>query len=211
MQMKIGNTINIEIVGIETFVSKIVDMNNTDIHIHFPQELNFFQLRPQHECVVSYIEEDVPYKFEATIDQYKKQDIPYIVLKMPELTNIERIQRREFVRVQTDADVAIYFENNQVNPIVTVTQDISGGGLRVVLQEALPFQTTQTAEMYLVLRYGQGKFEYICTRAKTVDSHLEKGVHTISMKFLLNEEKERQKIISYCFEIQRRNRKQELS
>lgn len=177
--------------------------------MNYPNEWEFINPKSQMKCTVYYIENNIPHIFETTFEKFVDLKVPALALQLPNLKEIKRIQRREFVRIQTNVDIALYFQNSKMKPLITVTQDISGGGARVVIPSSLPMKHhRQALDLYFILNSNQFGFEYVHTKAEIVRTHFEYGVHSLSLKFLLLNEQERQKIISYCFDIQRENRKQ---
>ncbi|KPV43550.1 flagellar brake protein [Alicyclobacillus ferrooxydans] len=63
------------------------------------------------------------------------------VIKRPEETQLERDQRREFVRVETDLPVRIEFTHNGVVHTLDVrSRDLSGGGISLSLPKHSPLQ-----------------------------------------------------------------------
>lgn len=208
--MKIGSSIEVTLTGQKSFRSKLIDIRDKYMFVSLPKELMIEMINKELKCSVSYVENDLPHHFETTVNSAVKGDIPALVLVKPEKEDIKRIQRREFVRIKTNVDIAIYFHNSNIEPIVTVTQDISGGGLRVVLPKELPLQTKQIVDLYFVLKSSEREYEYVFSKAEIIRTHFNNGVHSASLKFLLENDRDRQKIISYCFDIQREKRKQGL-
>lgn len=208
--MKIGGSIEVRISGYEPFRSKIIDIREKHIFISFPKELRIDDINKEQKCSVSYVENELPHHFETIIAGAVKGEVPALGLVRPEKEDINRIQRREFVRIQTDVDIAIYFHNSNIEPIVTVTQDISGGGLRVVLPHELPVESGQVVDLYFVLKSSEREYEYVYSKAEIIRTHVNNGVHSASLKFLMENDQDRQKIISFCFDIQREKRKQGL-
>ncbi|WP_408006547.1 PilZ domain-containing protein [Pseudalkalibacillus sp. A8] len=65
----------------------------------------------------------------------KKEHIPLLILSFPGSTNLEKIQRREFVRVETAIDVSIHPTERQFQPFACITSDVSAGGCAVIMPE----------------------------------------------------------------------------
>ena len=67
-------------------------------------------------------------------------------------------------------------------------------------------EVNQKILIYIVLNTNNG-YEYIETEAKVVRFQSDDEVNIVSVKFLIDDENIRQKIIQYCFDIERKNRK----
>lgn len=211
--MKIGDTLVIKVDREDTlYRCKIIDFIDHYIAIDLPihMQTNKSVVLPLGVTITAnYVEDGFIYEFTSSIERKLKLNVPALLLKRPEQDEMRRIQRREFVRVQTDVDIAVHCPNNSFQPFTTVTGDISGGGALIILPpNAIDFRPRQKVELYFVLRYDDEPYKYIHTPAEVVTTRQINAVNTFSVKFLLPSERLREQIISYCFYIQRKRQKE---
>ncbi|WP_170007496.1 flagellar brake protein [Bacillus fonticola] len=139
--------------------------------------------------------------FRTHIVGRKKDRVPMIVCFLPEVNKMEKIQRREFVRVEAMIDVAFTSVNPPQKTFHTVTTDISAGGLAAVFKPHLPFQKDEIYETLLVLPFQNGT-RYVKVQTKVI-RFIEKRERTlVTLEFQETTEKEKQLITRYCFERQ---------
>ncbi|UFT97642.1 flagellar brake domain-containing protein [Radiobacillus kanasensis] len=148
------------------------------------------------------------YQFETQVRAKKNVNIPTLVLGFPGDENLIRIQRRQYVRIESSLDISIHDSEGAIAPFTTVTQDISGGGLSVVLPSNHSVKPGMILDIWMVLSMDSGSNEYIHAKAKAIRVHeRDEHVSTLSIKFNEIKDKDRQTVIRYCFEKQLLNRK----
>lgn len=210
--MKLALSLEHKEKGREVYTSKVLDMVEERLVIDYPvnRTTNKTVFIPVGSTLkASFIGKDqVVYQFTTKIVAKANYRLPALVIEKPEKEDLKRIQRREFVRVETAVDVAVHQENGE---FTTVTTDISGGGLSLVVPKKHSVEMDEVVEVWLVLNFSTGKIHYIRTSAQVVFLKERNGVKTASFKFLSIKPKDQQLIISYCFEKQREMRKKELS
>ncbi|SNZ10403.1 c-di-GMP-binding flagellar brake protein YcgR, contains PilZNR and PilZ domains [Terribacillus aidingensis] len=138
--------------------------------------------------------------------------VPSLKLRMPKQEDVTKIQRRQYVRIQTSADVAMYDAQTDVPPISSVTVDISGGGLSLLLPEKHAFTEGMQVKLYIAYylqKSGPGFLEATGSIVRIVKNE-RSGKNTASIEFLEIHERDRQAIIRFCFERQREQRKKGL-
>lgn len=198
---------------IATYRSKIIDMDNQFFYLDYPIhiETDTTVFVPINEPLkVQFIKDGVANEFQTKVDRRVKIPMPALALPLPENDQIVRIQRREFVRVETNADVAVHLEDSSIPPFTTVTDDISGGGASIVIPPTIELNEKQPLSLYLVLRSSSLHYDYIKTRAEIVRFRFINNVQMMSVKFHLDSDNDQQKIIHYCFDQQREKRQQGL-
>lgn len=193
-----------------TYHCKIIDYDHRYVFIDYPvhqltQRTAFFNTGT---CLIaSYIgEDDASYSFPTEVMAKVTMTVPALAIKPPQ-GNIRRTQRRQFVRVNTAVDVAIHCPTQSFRPFVTVTVDLSGGGLSIILPKEKTLNEGQSVLMWAVLRMASGTYEYISLKAKVIRIHMTDGaLKTASLKYTDITPKAEQVIIKYCFEKQREER-----
>lgn len=138
--------------------------------------------------------------------------MPALAIKLPNKSKFKRIQRREFVRIDTAVDAAIHSPGNDFLPFVSVTSDISGGGMSVIVPKDNTLQLGQTVDLWLSLPMHSKKQKYIYSQAEIVFiKEASSSVVTASLKFISISRQNQQHIVSFVFQKQRELRMKELS
>lgn len=152
------------------------------------------------------------YQFNTIIVQRLNQRIPAFVLKYPKEGEIEKIQRRQFVRIKTAVDVAISSSNNSFSPFTTVTTDISAGGMSIIIPKEQNLKSKSPCDLTLVLYESMKKQQYINVKGEIIRIHSQEyNINTASIKFNQLTNQQQQMIIRFCFEKQREARRKELT
>lgn len=151
------------------------------------------------------------YQFKTQVLKRIKQRVPALVLNYPKKENIKRIQRRKFVRVPTAIDVAISSSNCSFPPFTTVSTDLSGGGISLVIPKEQKIKENEVCDLSLVLNMNSNKYHYLNVSGIIVRVHTqENDINTASIKFIQLTNQYQQLIIRFCFEKQREARRKEL-
>ncbi|UOR12446.1 flagellar brake protein [Halobacillus amylolyticus] len=201
----------------ERYKCKLVDDTEDYIYIDYPIKMDtgktafFFEGT---EFYASFVGEDESvYRFETEVVARKKMNIPVLVLTFPRRKKLVRIQRRKYVRVESSLDVAVCGIDRSMMGFTSVTKDLSGGGVAILLPQSHELTQNQEVEITLVLPMNSGEYRYVETNAKiirigTLGNNIRVGA---SAEFVEITEKHRQSIIQYCFEQQMYMRKRKLN
>lgn len=136
--------------------------------------------------------------------------VPVLELALPEKSSVKRIQRREFVRVDTGVDIAIHCPIDSFLPFTSITKDISGGGASIIIPEEMEIANNTRVDLYFVLKSLNSDYQYVKSTANVVLTRKEHNLKTISVQFLSSDERTQQRIVLYCFDKQREERIREL-
>ncbi|RLL48190.1 pilus assembly protein PilZ [Oceanobacillus piezotolerans] len=217
--MKLGIQLTIETVDMDSnqlkkYRSKIIEITEEYLIIDYPISVDTnktaFLARGTH-FKASFVENEVVYKFRSKIIKNAKLKVPALAVKYPEKEQIKKVQRREFVRIDTAVDVTVHSVNESFEPIVTVTSDISGGGISIIIPHEDYFQKGDRAQVMLVLPMLSGRYYYIKAEVEVViNRSISNGVVASSLKFISIEKDAQQNILQFCFEKQREARQKEL-
>lgn len=190
---------------------KIIDRDNKYVYIDYPinnKTNKTMQLSTNDYITISFVKKGIVYEFHSIVEKRINLTVPALAILLPEAEEIKRIQRRDFVRVKSDVDIAVHFSDGSTPPLVSVTQDISGGGASVVIPpNTKPLFQKQPITVYLILHSITVPYEYIKIDAEIVRFHTNNDIHSMSLKFFFNSDRNQQKIINYCFDKQREKRK----
>lgn len=214
--MEIGTPLNLEIIHednkIQKYRCKIIDKDENYLYIDYPVNeatKRTAVLPKETPLTVNYIGKDhVVYRFSSEVVTKVKLNIPALAITIPPKDQLKRIQRRKHVRVKTAVDIAIHSTDDSFAPFVTITNDISGGGVSIILPKDIELEAGMKAEIWMVCPMKSGSFEYINTKAEVV--YITKnGIKRASFKFIDLSENDQQTVIKYSFEKQREERRKE--
>ncbi len=219
--MKIGVFLTIEAYSpennsIEKYRCKIVDKNNKYIYVDHPVHLRTKKtsatFRIGTKLTAEYLGNDQSvYRFKTEIKDKMRGTLLTFALVIPKDDQIERIQRRQYVRVDTAVDVAVHSKDNRFTPFTTVTMDISGGGLSIIIPKGQSVEQGEKINVFLVLQMLSGEYHYLDLSGEVVRMiRNEFSANTASVKLPSLSEQDKQIIIRYCFEKQREARQKEL-
>ncbi|MFP7477340.1 flagellar brake protein [Terribacillus saccharophilus] len=220
--LKIGGTLVLERNDIakneewSRYRAKVIDLREDTIYIDYPineqtKRTDIFPLGTVFKAL--YVtEEEVAFTFETIIQGREMLKVPALKLSMPEHDEIRKIQRRQYVRIMTSTDVAIHSDEAGITPISSITLDVSGGGISMLLPEKHGFKEGMGVTLYLAYSLqkegpafltASGSIVRIVRNGKT-------GKIIASIRFDEIQERDRQAIIRFCFERQREQRKKGL-
>lgn len=160
--------------------------------------------------------------FARVIDRYKA-DSKYLLL-MELTSNLRKFQRREYYRLSCALDMdsrllekeeiqAIEKKDNFLVPGLplkrSIIVDISGGGIRFVGDYAYEMDSMICCKYHLVID-GQDKEYVLAAKVISVKEHEEKrGLYEHRAQYVNINTLEREEIIRFIFEEERKNRKRE--
>ncbi|WP_160911988.1 flagellar brake protein [Halobacillus litoralis] len=208
--LKVGTPLTLELKKSEVdevdhYKCKLVDFEDSKIYIDYPVHTKtgrtgFFLDGTQFQA--SFVGQDQSvYWFKTEVISREKRNIPVIGLFFPGLEELNRVQRRQYVRVDASVDVAVEKDDRSFS---TITNDISGGGVMVVQTRSEKLAEEEKIDMTLVLPMNGGETHYVFAKGQVIrvipskDSQPER----VSIEFIDIHEKDRQLIIKYCFEQQ---------
>lgn len=217
--LKIGDTIILESRNekeVHEYKSKVTEIFSDRIYIDYPVNkktgktvylINGMQFK------ASFVGKDESlYLFDTEVTGKVREPIPMLVLSYPRDGKLVRIQRRQYVRVEANVDIAIHPLHGELLPFATITTDISAGGAAIVLPErAAALLPGTVVEAWLVLHMKSGDYHYMKIPSKVIRVFQVEGSHVYkaSLQFLAMEPKERVLLIRYSFERQLELRKKE--
>lgn len=196
-----------------SYRSKVIDRNETELIIDYPVDPEQYvqlPIRKNHTIDIEYVTKGSVYKFPAKVIRVNNSPIVSFAINIPDQDNITKIQRREYVRINIDVNVAVHSEKKLFTPFISVTQDISGGGLAIITPRNVTLTEGEKVNLYLVLKSTYSDYVYLKTKGEVIRTTVFNEVRSTSLRFLFDDEKDRQKIIKYCFEIQREKLKRNI-
>ncbi|MDE3839423.1 pilus assembly protein PilZ [Bacillus methanolicus] len=209
--LKIGDTLMLEPKysnAIETYKCKLVERIGSDLYIDYPVNTTTKRtvfLIDGTQLKVTFVGEDGSvYLFESEIRGRVKQNIPMLILSYPEKENLIKIQRRQYVRVETPVDVAVHPLNGEFQPFTAVTEDISAGGAAAILTgKSEVLREGMIVEATFVLPFQSGEYHYKSFKSRVVRvEDVSENRKKISLQFTDITGQDRQLLLRFCFERQ---------
>lgn len=210
MMLKIGDVLSLELKEsdkLEKYRCKLVEKKGQYIYIDYPvntvtNKTAFFLDGTQIKC--SFVDQDgAVYAFDSEILGRFKQKIPMLILSYPGKEHLIKIQRRQYVRIETSIDIAIHSPHSEFKPIVTVTDDFSAGGASVILPNSVGFRSGMEIDCWIVLPLQNGDYHYFTFPSKIVRIiPLDDNRSKISIQFLAITSQQRQTLLRFCFDRQ---------
>jgi c-di-GMP-binding flagellar brake protein YcgR len=188
------------------YYSRVEEVSDSEITVVEPYGQGFYLPRNYQQLYKGRVVLDnCAYLFKTKLIRYIDGFIPLWVMAMP--VEIRRDQLRNFVRLPIHVDVTIVLlaEGNEGEPISTITQNISGSGVGVVLKEPLPLRSK--VKVVLPLDYDVVEAEGEVVRVVAPEPNYDK--QAIGINFTNIKESSRKIIIRYIFRKQVARRKKE--
>jgi len=196
----------------EKYKCKIADVEEDRIYIDYPININTnrttFLVNSMSLEAVFISENNVAYKFRTQVIGKVKKNIPLIVLHFPGVEHFIKIQRRQFVRIETAVDVSVSFPLSKQR-IPTITEDISAGGCAILLPINIKVDQNEEGEGLFVLPLQTGHM-YLRLPFSIIRVWEKDGKNIASLKFKEISAKEKQVLLRFCFERQLDHRKKGL-
>ncbi|MBP3964445.1 flagellar brake protein [Paenibacillus lignilyticus] len=187
------------------YKSRIADSDNDELLIDIPLVEGtgkYKRLFLGDELSAHFISEDgVKNYFNTHVLGFKEDGVKLIRIRKPEPESITKVQRRNFLRVAAELEIAIQLSANI--RFIGMTDDVGGGGISFLVDGKWPMKQGTNLECWLLLAYRNGSVDHSHFKAEIVRvKSLESGRNQVMAKFSSILDSERQRIIRYCFERQ---------
>lgn len=194
----------------QEFKSRIADIGPNYISIEVPIHVGTGQLKRVYagdQMNVYYITEGgVKNYFNTFVLGFKEEIIRLVLIKAPEPEQITKVQRRNFLRVPAELEIAVKVSD----PIqfTGVTVDVGGGGVSLLCESRIPIKVRDSIDCWLLLPFRNGTIDHAGFKGEIVRiKTLETGKLMLMVQFTDIPDTERQRIIRFCFERQLEFRK----
>lgn len=215
MDIKIGTLLQLETVNsdrVEKLRCKVVEQKENRIYIDYPINITTkktaFLLDGTEFRANFQTDDKQSYAFNTQVKGRKSGNIPMIMLSWPEQSEFVKIQRREYVRVETPVDIALQFGQTNYQ---FIAEDISAGGVAILLDGPVTFKDDDEVVLTIALPFANGEVHYVVTNANIVRIFERDGLSVASIRLTDTDDVDQQQIIRFCFERQLLNRKKELN
>lgn len=213
--LNIGNVITLEVISgkKEMLRCKLHDRIEGGLLVDFPTSEETGKTVFLHngtELLATFINnQDEVYRFKTIVKGKLKNNIPMLILQEPK--EMKKVQRRQFVRIETTNDVAVHPLNDEFDAFTTITDNISGGGTAIYLPENTHLIQGIDVKLWLVLPFQNGTIEYLQIIANVVRIEERKNDKQLaSLKFEKLDDISQQKLMRFCFETQLQQKKRGL-
>ncbi|ERI91264.1 type IV pilus assembly protein PilZ [Clostridiales bacterium oral taxon 876 str. F0540] len=181
------------------YKSNIENVDDRFLYISIPiKEGQYIPLRKFEQVEVIYYQGNDIYKFYTTVTDRKVDVIPIIVLALP--NEVFKVQRRKFVRVPIVCTVEYSkIENKTENIVKAIMVDLSGGGMRIKLNE----QRLNVGDLIKAYIPVEGDSLEIKGEVVRVEKDDVNKLNICGISFIDLEEKNREKIIRFIFQVMR--------
>ncbi|RDI42972.1 flagellar brake protein [Falsibacillus pallidus] len=191
----------------EKYKCKVHDIQGTRIYIDYPVNIDTDRtafLLDGMQLSASYILEDnAVYQFETEVLGRAKKNLPMIILHYPGPEEIIKVQRRQYVRVETSVDVNLELKlDGQEVVLSSITEDISAGGCAVLLPQGHNVKKGMTGKVLLVLPMQTGEYHYLNLDAKVSRVWENNRLQIASIQFTDIENLHQQLLFRFCFDRQ---------
>jgi c-di-GMP-binding flagellar brake protein YcgR len=189
----------------EELKARIADVLDEHVLIEIPLHVKTGKMKRLYagdELSAYYVTEGgVKNYFISSVLGFREDVLKLVVLKKPELEAINKVQRRNFLRVPAELKIAV--KVSELVQFMGYTDDVGGGGVSFQCKKNIPIQVMNEADCWLLVHFKNGKVDYanfkaelLCVKPTETDQQL------VMLRFIDISDRERQKIIKYCFERQ---------
>jgi len=208
--LTIGNSLMLEpkySEKMEKYKCRLVERKDNILYIDYPINVKTNRttfLVDGTQLRVSFVEGKSGYQFETEILGRMVQGIPMMMLLYPGDDLVIKVQRREFVRIDTSVDVAIHPLDKEFQPFTTITEDISAGGSLVVLNHSVNMNPGMKIRTVFVLPMQNGDIHYMDMVSTVVRVLKKKGTNQDLFSILFKDVTplQRQQLLRFTFDRQ---------
>ncbi|MDZ5471182.1 flagellar brake domain-containing protein (plasmid) [Bacillus sp. 31A1R] len=208
--LKIGDNIILEIKYSDKFEKlkcKLVERKGNHLYIDYPintQTNKTAFLLDGTQLKGSFVtQEGTVYLFETEVLGRLKQNIPMLILSYPGDEHLIKIQRRQYVRVETAIDIAVHSTDQEFPAFTTVTDDISAGGVAFITNNHSKLKAGMKINTWLVLPLQNGEYHYLKFESSIIRIiPLDAERNKVSVQFTDINPTDRQLLLRFCFDRQ---------
>jgi c-di-GMP-binding flagellar brake protein YcgR len=184
--------------------SRVADIDEKAIWLEIPlDEKSRRYHRPQigDQFRVVFSQDGVKHLFTTSVTGVKKDTVSLFSVRKPNPEEVEREQRRSFLRVEAQLELAVKIADKL--RLIAITDDVGGGGVSFHTERKWPIVPGAALTCWLLVSYRNGSIEHAKFEAEVVRVvPVEPDKHLVMLRFLDIADAEQQKIIRYCFERQ---------
>lgn len=204
--LKIGQRIEVTLLQDENqnrYSSRIEDIEDNKLILALPMEQGY-PIIPMRGSVfeAKFVTEASAFRFSAVFMEKRMGTVPVWITSLPRF--VEKFQQREFVRVETSVPLKVQLLNKEDNtllsPITTYVRDISGGGMRIILDKSLK----KGEKLYIEIELPEvGLLTTYCEVVRSFQPIKDEKIFWIGTRFIDLPNITRSKLIRFIFKRQR--------
>ncbi len=191
--------------------SRIADVEEEAFLIEMPIEIGSGRMRKPRigeELMISFTTESGLKYFNTYVLGFAEDVIALVRIQRPELASITKVQRRNYLRVAAELELAI--ELRDETRFVTYTEDVGGGGVSFKFDRFYNINKGDRMFCWLRVPFKNGLIDNVPFEAEVVRTkQLENGRMVAMLSFITILDTERQKLVRFSFERQRLNLKRD--
>ncbi|GAA3405261.1 flagellar brake protein [Paenibacillus hodogayensis] len=189
----------------QEYKSRIADINENYMSLEVPLHVGTGKLKRLYagdQINAYYITEGgVKNYFNTVILGFKEEVIRLVLIKPPEPEQITKVQRRNFLRVPAELEIAVKVTEQVM--FTAITDDVGGGGISFLCEGRMPVKNHDMIVCWLLLPFRNGAIDHANFKGEVVRiKALENGKLIVMVQFAEIADVERQKVIRFCFERQ---------
>ncbi len=190
------------------YKARVADISGNNISVEIPIDVNtgYMKIITTGTIInVRYSSNDLgQFSFKTKVIGMKREQVPLLLIEIPK--DFKRVQRRDYLRVIVSVETSFKLKNDMVDDwLIARTNDISGGGIQIILPDIIKLVKGQEIEGWLVLPFNNGNIEHIKYEGKVIrikPPNEKVNAKWASIAFIDIIEKKREKIIRFCYEKQ---------
>lgn len=196
---------------LETYRCRLMDMRDGVLYIDYPVNIHTnridYLVNGTHLKGTFVGKDQNTYLFPTEIKGRVRENIPLLLIDYPGDESLQKIQRREYVRVSLSANVNVEPLNNEFEPFTALTNDISAGGAAIIFPQNIKINIQTSLLLHFTFEMKNREVHELPIQVeikRIVDVNNDRK--KVSVEFKDITETERQILLRYCFERQLENR-----
>jgi c-di-GMP-binding flagellar brake protein YcgR len=209
--IQIGDIITLELKNsdqVEKYKCRLVDRKDKEFYIDYPLSINTNRtvfLLDGTQLNATFVGPDGSsvFLFETEIKGRIKKNIPMLILSFPGNENLIKIQRRQYVRIETAIDIAIHPLDFEFSPFTAISDDISAGGTSFLIPTDSDLRQGMNVQIWMVLVVQNGEYHYMKLQGKIARIiEFTETRYKVSLQFVDITSQETQLLLRFCFDRQ---------
>lgn len=194
----------------DIYKSNIQDITKDYIAISVPVKDGIYNALSENQIVeIIYIDKGAAFKFTTKVLGRKIENIPMILVSMPEEKDIIRIQRRNFVRIPLLKSIKYRIINENIKNKNFIDNkdlkeaklmDLSGSGMKIKIEEDINLNDKIVGTIKL-------EDKEVIVTGKVVRKYKENDSNVCGINFIDLHQRIIDDIVKYIFEVMRKRRK----
>ena len=152
------------------YKSRIADSSEDELLINVPIIEGSGRLKRLFlgdELSASYISEDgVKSFFNSHVTGFKEEVVKLVRIRKPDPGSVTKVQRRNFLRVAAELEIAINMSSHA--RFIGVTDDVGGGGISFLVDARWPVKQGTILDCWLLVPFRNGSIDHAQFKAEVI-------------------------------------------